>query len=161
MNDKIETVLWFLSLGAAERDRLLKPHGIRGLTFKRLKLSQEGLERRRRSRQKRSKDPIHSNFEALMEAFRINMGTGEVEFVNRNGKPARLRSGYLLHTFKGRSYLLHRLVMMKSLGRSLSPGEEVDHINMIKDDNRAENLRIVTPKANKAAWQAIKKGKKV
>jgi hypothetical protein len=157
---KMKIVLWFLGLEPKVRTELLRPYGIRELKFKKLKTSEEGLARRNRSRQKRSRDPIHSDFEALMAVFEVDLEAGTVGIAGTDRKPSKLKSGYLLHTVKGRSYLVHRLIMMKKLGRHLVPGEEVDHINMRKDDNRLSNLRVMTPKANKAAWQSIRRQQK-
>jgi len=38
----------------------------------------------------------------------------------------------------------HRLVMEKAIGRYLLPSEQVDHINTVKDDNRIDNLQILS-----------------
>ena len=45
-------------------------------------------------------------------------------------------------------FLEHRYIMEQKIGRYLLPKEEVDHINGIRNDNRIENLQIVTHAEN-------------
>ena len=42
----------------------------------------------------------------------------------------------------GRWELEHALVVEKQIGRRLFPGEQVHHINGVRDDNRPENLHL-------------------
>lgn len=57
--------------------------------------------------------------------------------------------GYLQMTFMGRKYLVHRFIWdLAHPEDKLKPGEEIDHINHIKDDNRLCNLRKVARAEN-------------
>lgn len=68
------------------------------------------------------------------------------EIYGPSGKLAQKadKKGYV--RFKRKS--VHRLVAMKFVPGYFD-GAEVDHINSIRDDNRKENLRWVTPEQNK------------
>jgi hypothetical protein len=64
------------------------------------------------------------------------------------GHPMAMRTGYVAE---------HRVVMAEALGRMLLPTEVVDHINGVKDDNRPENLRVLTKKAHDSLPKPPKK----
>lgn len=57
-----------------------------------------------------------------------------------NGK----RTDYVSVDLSGKTKIVHRLVAMTYLGNI--EGLEVDHINNIKDDNRVENLQLMSRK---------------
>jgi len=58
-------------------------------------------------------------------------------------------NGYIGVNFRKKNYRLHRILGYAFLGLDINDSSQIiDHINMIRDDNRLENLRIVTKAQN-------------
>jgi hypothetical protein len=49
---------------------------------------------------------------------------------------------------QGKLIYMHRLILARMLGRQLQVGEEVDHKNGTRHDNRRQNLRLATRQQN-------------
>jgi hypothetical protein len=56
-------------------------------------------------------------------------------------------NGYVMHMVDGELKYEHRIVWENHNG-PIPEGMQIDHINRIRDDNRIENLRLVTPQQN-------------
>lgn len=56
------------------------------------------------------------------------------------------RQGYVMVQIGGHGYLAHRLIWLMMTGSW--PTHEIDHRNLIKDDNRWRNLRQAAPHQN-------------
>lgn len=94
----------------------------------------------------------------LHESFRLDPATGFIYWRNDRGAGAKAGAragaaawkGYRSVTLDGRRLVEHRVIFAMTHGRW--PAEQIDHINVVRDDNRPENLREVTHAQN--TWNA-------
>lgn len=66
---------------------------------------------------------------------------------NKNGITTKHNLGYIAVRYKNTSLLAHRIIYILHYG-AIPINTEVDHINHIKNDNRIENLRIISRNDN-------------
>jgi hypothetical protein len=83
---------------------------------------------------------------------RVSVGSTAGSSVNK---------GHRRIKFKGKIYQAHRIVWEMHNGK-IPEGMQIDHINGVYDDNRLENLQLVTQQGNvaKAGWQKIRSSNK-
>lgn len=91
----------------------------------------------------------------LRRCFRYNKRTGVLIRVYCRERPdicgipvgqPMTPNGYLRFKFKGRSYLVHRVIWLLVTGEW--PKNQIDHRNRLKGDNRWKNLRNATKSQN-------------
>lgn len=88
----------------------------------------------------------------LKELLSYNKETGEFIRIKNVGSrkkgesPGYYISGYLYICIDRKSYPAHRLAFLYENGEY--PNSDVDHINMVRNDNRFVNLRIATRRQN-------------
>lgn len=85
--------------------------------------------------------------------FYVDGGVLRWKIKNHRSKPGDaagtiLRNGYVQVKIKQKRYYAHRIVWMMHYGE-IPVGFEIDHINHNRQDNRIENLRIVSRKQNR------------
>ena len=94
------------------------------------------------------------DFETAKKTFEYDPETGILIWkINHSDKvrmgsvaKSRNNKGYRRVRFKGKEYLIHRVIWLLTTGNW--PENQIDHINGIRDDNRLINLREATQSEN-------------
>lgn len=98
----------------------------------------------------------------LRSLFHYDRETGKFYRNGQNKESGRLATkGYRQISVNGTRYMAHRLAWLYVYGEW--PENQIDHINQNKDDNRIENLRVVTNKQNSenvTIWKHNKTGRR-
>ncbi len=92
--------------------------------------------------------------ERLRQLLRYDQGTGVFTWLVRLGSQARVgsvagtiyKNGRRYITIERKRYFAHRLAWLYVHGSW--PAEQIDHVNLDRDDNRIINLREATSKQN-------------
>ena len=92
----------------------------------------------------------------LKELFKYKPDTGEfvrIRTVTHNAQAGDVPScrntqGYVVFRIEGKLYRRARLAVLYMTGDLPSAGMQVDHINHIRDDDRWDNLRVISQKQN-------------
>lgn len=90
---------------------------------------------------------------AKMSASHTGKRVGDNNPAWRGARVLDKQSGYIRIRINGRYFKEHRYVMEQHLGRPLTQQEYIHHKNGVKDDNRIENLEIVTVNSHKSHIQ--------
>lgn len=106
-----------------------------------------------------TKEHPEESVEDILRMLRYDPATG---LVTRPGKAGRSvcsgelarKNGYLFMSVSGRRYAVHRLAWLCAHGSW--PKGQIDHINGVRDDNRAANLRDVTASVNRENQRAAR-----
>jgi hypothetical protein len=104
---------------------------------------------------KRRLEDIDDKYEVYSDGYVINTKTNKIVVFNKSKKgymKARLYSPLSKNPDGRKPYTLHRLIA-KAFLPDYSDNLQVNHKNGIKDDNRVENLEMVTNAQNALhAW---------
>ena len=94
--------------------------------------------------QERSKERYEKVAESIKKNIKSHKYKRGSDVHNWNGGITVNVHGYIMQRVDGKQVPQHRHMMEVHIGRKLTDDEVVHHINEIKDDNRIENLQIMT-----------------
>jgi hypothetical protein len=98
-----------------------------------------------------------------VKKYRLNHGVKfcsyKCKWDSQKGKIYHTQDGYAIVFNKAKVLRVHRLIIQKVIGRELHTWEHIHHINGIKDDNRIENLQVLSNSEHQRLHQELLKEK--
>lgn len=92
-----------------------------------------------------SQERLQAAFSYDPDGFLIHL---EGKRAGRRAGGPKLVDGYAVVSFDGKTSLIHRLIWIWHAGK-IPAGLHIDHIDGTAENNRIENLRLVTPSLNR------------
>lgn len=97
--------------------------------------------------------PMSKGFKSIVDVIDGDLINDSWHTTSTRNKVKKLYAANTKRRFAHETYLMHRVIMERMIGRELKRSEMIDHINGNSLDNRRANLRIATNSQNQGNYK--------